>query len=293
MLLIAFLVWLASPLYAQTPDGGITTTVEYDTETGGYVKVTRVGDMVIGREYMTFEEYQDYQMDQLMKKYWNDRSAQGDTASDDGLLSRIPGFSEISKKVDGLLAIPDISINPTGSVDLTFQGVNNFRDDPQLDINLRNNFNFDFDENIQVSLNAKIGDLFDFDINWNTRATFDFENKIKLQYAGKEDEIVQLFEAAHISFPLNTTLIQGSQQLFGFHTKLKFGKLTVDAVLSKKETSTENMQVQGGATTQEFQIRADEYEENRHYFIAQYFYDNYNRAMATLPVPNTPIRIMP
>jgi cell surface protein SprA len=289
---LALFVLLAVPAQAQTPDGGVTTTVEYDAQSGGYVRVTRVGDMVINRQYMTFEEYQDYQMDQLMRQYWNERSTKGDTMADDGLLSRIPGFSEISKKVDGLLAIPDISINPTGSVDLTFQGVSTFRDDPQIDYNERRRFNFDFDENIQISMNAKIGDLFDFDINWNTQATFDFENKIKLQYAGKEDDIVQLFEAAHISFPLNTTLIQGSQQLFGFHTKLKFGKLTVDAVVSKKETSTENMQVQGGATTQEFQIRADEYEENRHYFVAQYFYDNYNKAMSTLPTPNTPIRII-
>ena len=85
-------------------------------------------DMVINREYMTFDEYQNYQLDQLMKKYWNERSATADTASDDGLLSRIPGFSEISKKVDGLLQIPNISINPSGSADLTFQIVNNFRD---------------------------------------------------------------------------------------------------------------------------------------------------------------------
>ena len=236
-------MWLAVPLQAQTPDGGVTTTVEYDAQSGDYVRITRVGDMVINREYMTFEEYQDYQMDQLMRKYWNERSAVGDTSVDDGLLSRIPGFSEISKKVDGLLAIPEISINPTGSVDLTFQVVNNFRDDPQLDYNQRRKTNFDFDENIQVSMNAKIGDLFDFDINWNTQATFDFENKIKLQYAGKEDDILQLFEAAHISFPLTTTLIQGSQQLFGFHTKLKFGKLTVDAVLSRKETRSEERRV--------------------------------------------------
>ena len=290
--LLLMLLLYAAPLSAQTPDAGPTVTVEYDAESGGYVKVTRVGDMVIDRQYMTFEEYQDYQMTELMKKYWNERSATSDSASDDGLLSRIPGFSEISKKVDGLLAIPDISINPTGSIDLTFQIVNNFRDDPQRDANLRSVTRFSFDENIQVSMNAKIGDLFDFDINWNTKATFNFENKIKLQYAGKEDDIVQLFEAANISFPLNTTLIHGSQELFGIHTKLKFGKLTVDAVLSKKETSTENMQVQGGATTQEFQIRADEYEENRHYFISQYFYENYNKAMATLPTPNTNIKII-
>ena len=172
---------LTVPAQAQSPEGGVTTSVEYDAQSGGYVKVTRVGDMVINREYMTFEEYQEYQMDQLMRQYWNQRSAQSDSSSDDGLLSRIPGFSDISKKIDGLLAIPDINISPTGSVDLTFQGVSTFRDDPQLDYNRRRQFHFDFDENIQVSMNAKIGDLFDFDINWNTRATFDFENKIKLQ----------------------------------------------------------------------------------------------------------------
>lgn len=291
-LFLLFAATFALPAYAQSPDEPLTTTVEYDAESGTYTKVTRLGDMVVNREYMTFEEYQEYQMNELMKSYWHERSATGDTATGDGLLSKIPGFSEISKKIDGLLAIPDISINPTGSADLTFQIVNDFRDDKNIDPENRSQTRFDFDENIQINLNAKIGDLFDFDINWNTMATFDFENKLKFGYTGKEDEILQLFEAGNISFPLTSTLIQGSQELFGIHTKLKFGKLTVDAVVSKKETSTENMQIQGGASTQEFQIRADEYEENRHYFLSQYFYDNYNKAMSTLPTPNTNIRII-
>lgn len=290
-LALLLLVGVGSPLSAQTPNG-LVTTVEYDAQSGSYVKLTKLGDMVVNREYMTFAEYQDYQMTQLMQNYWKEKAEVKDSAADDGLLSRIPGFSEISKKVDGLLAIPEIKITPTGSADLTFQMVNNFRDNPQLDANKRSVTNFGFDENIQVSMNAKIGDLFDFDINWNTQATFDFENKIKLKYDGKEDDILQLFEAADISFPLNTRLIHGSSELFGFHTKLKFGKLTVDAVLSQKETSTENMQVQGGASMQEFEIRADEYEENRHYFISQYFYDHYNETMSTLPVPNTNIKII-
>lgn len=291
-LLLHIILFFPNQAQAQEPTEGITTTVEYDAKTDSYVRITMLGDMVINREYLTFEEYQNYQMNQLMKKYWHDRSATGDTAADAGLLSRIPGFSEISRKVDGLLAIPEISITPTGSADLTFQMVHTYRDDPQLDVNDRSTPYFEFDENIQVNLNAKIGDLFDFDINWNTQATFDFENKIKLKYEGKEDDIIQLFEAADISFPLNTTLIKGSQELWGFHTKLKFGKLTVDAVLSQKETSTENMQVQGGASVQEFEIRADEYEENRHYFISQYFYEHYNEAMSTLPTPNTNIKII-
>ena len=299
MLLGCAPLWGQSDTGAFVPMGSgympsaVTTEAEYNPETGDYVLITKVGDMVIGRQYMTFEEYQDWQMDQLLGKYWNEKKEGSvlDNAGG-GLLSKIPGFDQISQKLDLLNGKPLISINPSGSAELIFQIVNNYRDDPQIDQRQRSVTTFDFDENIQINLNAKIGDLFDFDINQNTKATFDFENKIKLKYEGKEDDILQLFEAADISFPLQTTLIKGSQQLFGFHTKLKFGKLTVDAVLSQKETSTENLQVQGGASSHEFEIRADEYEENRHYFLAQYFYENYNRAMSTLPVVNSNIRIL-
>ena len=299
MLLGCGRIWAQTDTGGYTPMGsgytpaGITTTVEYNPATGDYVRITKVGDMIIGRDYMTFEEYQNWQMDQLLERYWNEKKDGSvlDNA-DGGLLSKIPGFNQISQKLDMLNGKPPISINPSGSADLTFQIVNNYREDPQRDQHERSVTNFDFDENIKINLNAKIGDLIDFDINQDTKATFDFENKIKLKYEGKEDDILQLFEAADISFPLQTNLIKGSQQLFGFHTKLKFGKLTVDAVLSQKETSTENLQVQGGASSHEFEIRADEYEENRHFFLAQYFYEDYNRAMSTLPVVGTNIRIL-
>ena len=291
--------WGQTDSLDYTPMGGgytpssITTTVEYDAETGSYVKVTKLGDMVLGREYMTFDEYQDWKMGDLMQQYWNEKK-EGTVLdnTEGGLLSKIPGFSQIMEKLDLLNGKPLIEITPSGSAELTFQVVNNYRDDPQRDASERSVTTFDFDENLQINLNAKIGDLISFDINQNTHATFDFENQLKLKYEGKEDDILQLFEAADISFPLQTTLIKGSQQLFGFHTKLKFGKLTVDAVLSEKETSTENLQVKGGASSHEFEIRADEYEDNRHYFISQYFYDNYNRAMSTLPVVNSNIKII-
>ena len=281
-----------SPMYLNNPSN-MTTTVEYDPETHGYVKIVKVGNIVISRQYMSFQEYQDYRIQQMMDDFWGQKLDENSTTGgEEGLLSKIPGFNEISRKLESLKEMPEIKITPSGSADLTLQVVNNFTDNPSIDESRRSVTNFDFDENIQLTLNAKIGDLINTDINWNTQATFDFENQIKLKYEGKEDDIIQLLEAADISFPLNTTLIKGSQRLFGIHSKLKFGKLTVDAVVSQKETSTENMQVQGGASAQEFEIRADEYEENRHYFIAQYFYDNYNKAMSTLPVVNSNIKII-
>ena len=281
-----------SPLFLGNPSN-IKDTVEYDPESNDYMRVTRMGDIVLSRKFMTLEEYQNWQTQQMMNQYWRSKgqTMMGD-ASEENMLSRIPGFNEISRKLESLMGKPEISITPTGSADLTFQIVGNYREDPNIDENLRHNITFDFDENIQISLNAKIGDLVSFDVNWNTQATFDFENQIKLKYEGKEDDILQLFEAADISFPLNTTLIKGSQKLFGIHTKLKFGRITLDLVASEKETSTENMQVQGGASSEEFEIRADEYEENRHYFVSQYFYENYNHAMSTLPLVASNIKII-
>ncbi len=281
-----------SPLYLNNPPN-MTTTVEYDPNTHSYVKITKIGSIVVSRQFMTFEEYQDYQMQYLMDDFWTQKQKENNTnGGEGGLLSKIPGFNEISRKLESLMDKPEIKVTPSGSADLTLQVISNFTDNPSVDETRRRNIQPDFDENIQLTLNAKVGDLFNTDINWNTQATFDFENQIKLKYEGKEDDIVQLLEAADISFPLNTTLIKGSQRLFGVHSKLKFGNLTVDAVYSNKETSTENMQVQGGASAQEFEIRADEYEENRHFFISQYFYDNYNKAMSTLPVVNSNIKII-
>ena len=55
-LLLMMVLWAApASVHAQTPNGP-ETTVEYDAQSGSYIKVTRLGDMVISREYMTFEE---------------------------------------------------------------------------------------------------------------------------------------------------------------------------------------------------------------------------------------------
>ncbi len=273
-----------------------TTEVQYNPQSNDYLIIKKIGDLVVDRQYMTFEEYQNYQMEQLMQNYWSNKTKTAaldkNTGNSNNLLDNIPGVSKLAGLAENLLGPNAIQITPSGSAELTFAIVNNKREDPAIDVNKRSVTNFDFDENIQINLNAKIGDLVDFDLNQNTQAVFDFENTLKLKHEGKEDDILQLIEAGNIAMPLNTKLIQGSQSLFGFHTKLKFGKLTIDGVFSEQKTESQNLQVQGGAQTEEFQIKADEYEENRHFFLAQYFYDNYNKAMSTLPVLNSNIKII-
>ena len=134
-----------------------------------------------------------------------------------------------------------------------------------------------------MNLTAKIGDLMKIGFNYNTEATFDFENELKLNYSGEEDEIIQKLEAGNVSMPLNSSLISGSQSLFGIKSELKFGRLTATTVLSQQRGQKKEIEVAGGAQVSDFEIFADNYEENRHYFLNYFFRDNYDNAMANLP----------
>ena len=64
-----------SPLYLGNPSN-MTTTVEYDAANHSYVKITKIGTIVISRQFMTFDEYQDYQMQQLMNDFWYQKQAE-------------------------------------------------------------------------------------------------------------------------------------------------------------------------------------------------------------------------
>ncbi|MCB0817846.1 MAG: hypothetical protein KDB77_10065, partial [Flavobacteriales bacterium] len=86
-------------------------------------------------------------------------------------------------------------------------------DNPRIPVDQRRITTFNFDQRIQLNLVGNIGEKLKINTNYNTEATFDFENQVKLDYTGYEDEIIQKIEAGNVSLPLNGTLIQGSQSL--------------------------------------------------------------------------------
>ena len=72
---------------------------------------------------------------------------------------------------------------------------------------------------------GKIGDKLQVTTNYNTEATFDFENQVKIEHTGYEDEIIKKIEIGNVGLPLNGTLITGSQNLLGVKTQLQFEEL--------------------------------------------------------------------
>ncbi|MCL2434805.1 MAG: cell surface protein SprA [Lentimicrobiaceae bacterium] len=274
-----------SPFHLNTPPN-VKREIEYDPKTHTYQFQHKIGTTPYGPgAYMDVNEYIDYDLQKEIRDYWRERGARRVSGPNrrggGGIIPQLRVGGDVFETIFGSNTI---DIRPSGNVELMFAIVHNSNKNPNVHERMRKKTDFKFDAKIQLSLTAKIGDKISFDLNYNTESNFDFDNKMKLKYEGKEDDIIQLLEFGDVTLPLRSSLITGSQTLFGAKVGLRFGKLDITAVASETSSQKQTINVTGGAQTQDFYFRADEYEDNRHFFIAQYFREGYNQAMSELPL---------
>ena len=273
----------------KTPPN-ISDSVAYDFRTRLYTVYEKIGDKFYRTPTTyTFDEYWTLRGRQAENDYFKKR------ANTMNLLNRKltkPKLSLYDNLFNRLFGNGKIDISPQGNVDITagYQGQN--IKNPTLPERARRNGGFDFDMNAQVNVNANIGDKLKFPINYNTLANFGQDNQLKLDYSGVDDEIIKRIEAGAVQFASRSTFIPGAQQLFGLKTQLQFGKLNVTTVLANQKSQRQTVNLQGGAAAQVIDLKADEYEENRHFLLGQYFRENYNKVLAKLPAVTTPVQIL-
>ena len=262
----------------------ITEEITYDENDETFSLGYKLGDYYLEvPDVMTPDEYNRMMMQRslqsfYLEKYAEEVKAQGDDKFDFTNMKFDLGPAE---KVFGP---GGVQIRTSGSAAVKFGYNRNKVDNPSLSVQNRSTGGFDFDEQINLNINARVGDKINMNLNYNTEATFDIDAKtIKMRYEGKEDEIIRLLEAGNISFPTNSSLIQGASSLFGIRSDLQFGKLQLQMVLSQKESSSATVNSQGGQQITDFEIDASSYDENRHFFLAHFFRDNYDESMAMLP----------
>lgn len=279
-----------NPLYAQNttrtlpnPDN-ITEEITYDEKDNTF----SLGDKLGGNylevpTLMTPDEYSRMLMQRSMQSYFLSKYAdevkeQGDNKFD--FTNMVFDLGPAEK----IFGPGGVQVKTSGSAAIKFGYNRNKVDNPSLSVQNRSTGGFDFDEQINLNISASVGDKINMNLNYNTEATFDIDaKKIKLRYEGKEDEIIRLLEAGNISFPTNSSLIQGASSLFGIRSDLQFGKLKLQMVLSQKESSSTSVNSEGGQQISDFEIDASSYDENRHFFLAHFFRDSYDDNMAMLP----------
>jgi cell surface protein SprA len=269
----------------------VSDSFVYNSTTRTYTVYEKVGNKYyrVPTTY-SFDEFWAMRNKQAEKEYFQKR------ANTTSLLNRgkliAPKLNLTDNLFNRLFGSGKIDITPQGSVDVIVGYQGQKIDNPTLPERARKNGGLDFNLNAQLNVNASIGDKLKFPINYNTLANFNLDNQIKLDFTGKDDDIIRRFEAGTVSFASKGTLIPGAQQLFGLKTQLQFGKLNITTILANQKSQRQSVNLQGNSSSQSFEIKADEYEENRHFLIGQYFADNYNKTMKNAPAITTPVQIL-
>lgn len=286
--------WRSNNPFDLSDTSFIKQDIEYDPKTNQYYIIEKIGNTYYRKPtYLTFDEFMKLQAQQQEDDYFNQRSR---TLFDlnrkvtrprpivyTSLFDRIFGVSPNGLKVD---------IKPEGNVDLTAGYQGQKIDNPTLPESARKNGGFDFNMDANVNIMGNIGDKLKLPISYNTLANFDYENQLKLDYKGKDDEILKSVEAGNISFQAKGTLMASVQSLFGLKTQLQFGKLFITTAIASQRSQRQNITLQGGGLNQTINKKLDDYEENKNFLMAQYFRNNYDSAMKNLPYVNSQVQIL-
>ena len=170
-----------------------------------------------------------------------------------------------------------VRVKTQGSAELTMGMKMTNQKNPSLPESQRKRAFFNFDESVQLNMQASVGTKVNFGMNYNTETSFDFDSKqLKLAYTGEEDEIIKSLEAGNVSMTTSNSLINGGAALFGMKADLQFGKLRVNALFAQQNSESKTVSSKGGVQTKPFEISVDSYDENRHFFLSHYFYDHFD-----------------
>ena len=273
----------------------IVASYTYDPITNQYIYTNVLGGFnVTYPVILSPEEYQKLVVKEKMRDYFKkkgDAIAGQKEGSEEAKKNLLPRYYINSGLFESIFGSNTIDVKPTGSVEIDFGIRYTKQDNPAISPENRTNINFDFNQRISVGLQGKVGTRLSVNANYDTQSTFAFQNLIKLEFAPNEDDILQKIEVGNVSMPLSGSLIRGAQSLFGVKAAFQFGKTSITGIFSEQKSQTKTITSQGGGTVQNFDLFALDYDADRHFFLSQYFRNNYDKSLASYPVIDSRIHI--
>ena len=260
---------------------------KYNAKTNRYESFKQLGSL----SYPTGQSLSVTEYFQLVAKDKNSEYYRKKTQNTD--YSQPTSKGGISNYINAELSNPAISkIFGAGGVDFQLSGsamiklggtINEIRN-PNYSKRQQLYFVPVFDQQLQIAANGSIGEFVKLGINYDTEAQFDFDNQTNLGWKGKPDGILKDVQVGNVSLNLPTQLIKPVPNLFGFANSLQFGKTTIKTVFSQNKGQSTETVLKGGAQMNEFKITADNYDQNKHFFLAQFFKDNYDKSLENMPI---------
>lgn len=275
---------------------GLSTFTEFDPETMTMtVYETLDGQQISYERELTLDEYLNEVKNSQQKQMWDSIAddynitkamSGGDLAR---LMATSTGFSIPlpPSPVFSVFGSPKISINVNGEVNIrigwrwntqNLGTVSQFGQTQSTPI---------FSQDIRVNVSGQIGDKLKLNTDWNTRRSFDMDNRFKIGFEGEDDDILKLIEVGNVSLPTFNSLIGGGQTLFGVRADFQFGPLHLKTILSQRRGERRFVDVRGGKSLNPFALHAYDYVRN-YFFLdeayKQVYTEYFKYATPVLPV---------
>ncbi|MEN8776622.1 MAG: cell surface protein SprA, partial [Polaribacter sp.] len=219
--------------------------VLFDKELNKYIILEKIGDYYTKTPiYLNQKEYEAYRLKRDMLLYFKEKVSATNSkkkGSAEAQKDLLPSYYVNSKFFETIFGGNKIEFTPTGNLNLKLGFIYQNTENPQISEENRSSFTFDFDQQINASIRAKVGERLEFTANYDTNASFDFQNLVKVDYKPTEDDILQGIEAGNVSMPIKNALINGAQSLFGVKTKLQFGKTSITGVFSQQNSESKTV----------------------------------------------------
>ena len=274
-----------SPFYLKDPKT-LNRGLDMDTSMN-YTISERMGNVNYRPlSTMSFNEFGQQQNKLMLKDYWHSRSKALDGESAVSSRNLIPKIY-ISPVLDRIFGGSYVELIPRGFVTLDFGAQFQKIENPSIPLRQQKNGGFEFDQQINLNVTGKVGEKLQVTTNFDNNNSFDFQNNFKVEYTGFKEDILKKLELGNVSLPLNNSLITGAQNLFGIKTQMQFGKLFVTSIATTQRGKQSSIVIQGSTngTSQgrPFEIVASSYDENRNFFLSQFFRDNFENWLSRLP----------
>ncbi len=233
---------------------------------------------------MSFKDYSQQQDRGFQKSYYKGKSLALDGESAVSGRNLLPKLY-LSPVLDRIFGGSYVELIPKGFVTLDLGGSFQKIQNPSIPIRQQRNGGLNFNQQINLSVTGKVGAKLKISTNFDTNNSFDFQNTMKVEYSGLKEDLLKKLEIGNVSLPLNNSLIKGAQNLFGVKAQLQFGKLMTTILASTERGKQSTLHVPGSGSNQgrPFQITASNYDDNRNFFLAQFFRDNFQKWVSSVP----------
>lgn len=190
-----------------------------------------------------------------------------------------------SKAFSQIFGGSSVGLNVQGDIRIEGSYRRENRSEVRTFLNQGANNNFKLNQTQKFTVTGRIGEKVTVNVDQDSERAFDFENSIKLNYTGFEDDIVKKIEAGNISLSLPgtrfVTVSSTSAGLFGLKSEMQLGDLNITTVASQEKGESKKLSLSGGAANQEA-YKVDDYQYRKlTYFFLDTLYRRQYRTYAS------------